>query len=138
MRGQRIRMGLCAVFFIILAAFPAFGARRKYVTTVSLDIQAEIEPDSLNAMGSVHGGLMFVMAEVAAGLATRNDGRRYVTLDSSFRFIKGSNSAKTLLAEAVITKRGRTVCFARASVREPGSGILLAEGDFTFYCLDAS
>ena len=101
-------------------------------------VEAEIEPDSLNAMGSVHGGLMFVMAEVAAGLATRNDGRRYVTLDSSFRFIKGSNSAKTLLAEAAITKRGRTVCFARTSVREPGSGILLAEGDFTFYCLDAS
>ena len=24
----------------------AFGARRKYVTTVSLDIQAEIEPDT--------------------------------------------------------------------------------------------
>ena len=112
--------------------------RAVSLTETQAAVEAEIEPDSLNAMGSVHGGLMFVMAEVAAGLATRNDGRRYVTLDSSFRFIKGSNSAKTLLAEAVITKRGRTVCFARASVREPGSGILLAEGDFTFYCLDAS
>ena len=112
--------------------------RAVSLTETQAAVEAEVEPDSLNAMGSVHGGLMFVMAEVAAGLVTRNDGRRYVTLDSSFRFIKGSNSAKILLAEAVITKRGRTVCFARASVREPGSGILLAEGDFTFYCLDAS
>ena len=48
------------------------------------------------------------------------------------------DSAQLTLAEAAITKRGRTVCFARTSVREPGSGILLAEGDFTFYCLDAS
>ena len=46
MRGHSIRMGLCAALFVILAAFPAFGARRKYVTTVSLDIQAEIEPDT--------------------------------------------------------------------------------------------
>ena len=97
--------------------------RAVSLTETQAAVEAEIEPDSLNTMGSVHGGLMFVMAEVAAGLATRNDGR---------------HSAKTLLAEAVITKRGRTVCFARASVREPGSGILLAEGDFTFYCLDAS
>ena len=38
---------------------------------------------------------MFVMAEVAAGLVTRNDGRKYVTLDSSFRFLRGS-SAKNI------------------------------------------
>ena len=50
------------------------------------EVRAEITEDSLNAMQTVHGGLMFVMAEVAAGLVTRNDGRKYVTLDSSFRF----------------------------------------------------
>lgn len=58
------------------------------------EVRAEITEDSLNAMQTVHGGLMFVMAEVAAGLVTRNDGRKYVTLDSSFRFLRGS-SAKT-------------------------------------------
>ena len=54
------------------------------------EVRAEITEDSLNAMQTVHGGLMFVMAEVAAGLVTRNDGRKYVTLDSSFRFLRGS------------------------------------------------
>ena len=48
------------------------------------EVRAEITEDSLNAMQTVHGGLMFVMAEIAAGLVTRNDGRKYVTLDSSF------------------------------------------------------
>ena len=43
------------------------------------EVRAEITEDSLNAMQTVHGGLMFVMAEVAAGLVTRNDGRKYVT-----------------------------------------------------------
>jgi len=59
------------------------------------EVRAEITEDSLNAMQTVHGGLMFVMAEVAAGLVTRNDGRKYVTLDSSFRFLRGS-SAKNI------------------------------------------
>ena len=97
-------------------------------------VEAEIEPDSLNAMGSVHGGLMFVMAEVAAGLVTRNDGRKYVTLDSSFRFLRGS-SAKNIQGLAKITKRGKTVCFTKAEVVETDTGKLLAEGEFTFYCM---
>ena len=74
------------------------------------EVRAEITEDSLNAMQTVHGGLMFVMAEVAAGLVTRNDGRKYVTLDSSFRFLRGS-SAKNIQGLAKITKRGKTVCF---------------------------
>ena len=49
------------------------------------EVRAEITEDSLNAMQTVHGGLMFVMAEIAAGLVTRNDGRNYVTLDSSWQ-----------------------------------------------------
>ena len=82
------------------------------------EVRAEITEDSLNAMQTVHGGLMFVMAEVAAGLVTRNDGRKYVTLDSSFRFL-----------------RGKTVCFTKAEVVETDTGKLLAEGEFTFYCM---
>ena len=98
------------------------------------EVRAEITEDSLNAMQTVHGGLMFVMAEVAAGLVTRNDGRKYVTLDCSFRFLRGS-SAKNIQGLAKITKRGKTVCFTKAEVVETDTGKLLAEGEFTFYCM---
>ncbi|MBQ7795669.1 MAG: PaaI family thioesterase [Lachnospiraceae bacterium] len=98
-------------------------------------IEAVITEDSENAMGGVHGGLMFVMAEVAAGLVTRNDGRKYVTLDSSFRFLNGASQVERVEAEASIVKRGRTVSFSRARVYLPENGKTLAEGDFTFYCL---
>ena len=111
--------------------------RSTVLSEKTSQVRAEIGADSLNAMGGVHGGLMFVMAEIAAGLVTRNDGRRYVTLDSSFRFIRGTDSSQDLAAEGTIVKRGRTVCFTKASVKEAESGKLLAEGDFTFYCLDA-
>ena len=98
-------------------------------------VEARVKPESLNAMGGLHGGLMMVMAEIACGLLARSDGRKYVTLDSSFRFIAGSTGAESARARAQITKRGRTVCFAKAQVTEGGTGKLLAEGEFTFYCL---
>ena len=90
------------------------------------EVCAEVTEDSLNAMQTVHGGLMFVMAEIAAGLVTRNDGRKYVTLDSSFRKLRGV---------AKITKRGKTVCFTKSQVMESETGKVLAEGEFTFYCM---
>ena len=113
------------------------GIRAVALTDTESRVEAEITADSLKSMAGVHGGLLFLMAEVAAGLVTRNDGRRYVTLDSSFRFLSGTNRAKTLLGEARLIKRGKTICFTHAAVKEPDTGKLLAEGDFTFYCLDA-
>lgn len=110
--------------------------RAAKLTATTAEVTAEVKPESLNAMQGVHGGLMFIMAEMAAGLATRSDGRRYVTLDSSFRFLRGSSTAKALSAEAEITKRGKTVCFTKSRVLEPETGKVLAEGEFTFYCLD--
>lgn len=85
------------------------------------EVRAEITEDSLNAMQTVHGGLMFVMAEVAAGLVTRNDGRKYVTLDSSFRFLRGS-SAKNIQGLAKITKRGRTSALQKPRSWRPIQG----------------
>ena len=90
-------------------------------------VTAAVTPVSLNAMESVHGGLMFIMAEIAAGLLTRNDGRRHVTV---------TNRAEELTAEAAVINRGRRLCVCRSVVRETGNERILAEGEFTFYCLD--
>lgn len=113
------------------------GIRAVELTDSSAAVEARITEASLNTMGGVHGGLMFLMAEAAAGLAVRNDGRRYVTLDSSFRFISGASGVDLLRAESTITKRGRSVAFLNARVLLPKTGKLLAEGEFTFYCLDS-
>ena len=111
------------------------GIRATFLDEKTAQVRAEVGPGSLNGMGGVHGGLMMAAAEIAAGLAARNDGRKYVTLDASFRFISGTRTAKAIKAEASITKRGGTICFTRAAVREEGTEKLLAEGEFTFYCL---
>ena len=85
-------------------------------------------------MGGVHAGLMFLMAEAAAGLLVRNDGRTCVTIDSSFRFLRSAGPSESLYAEARVKKRGRTVSFCHSGVYGRDSGKLFAEGDFTFFC----
>ena len=42
--------------------------RATVLSEKTSQVRAEIGADALNAMGGVHGGLMFVMAEIAAGL----------------------------------------------------------------------
>ena len=111
------------------------GIRAIWLDERQARVEAQIGPGSLNAMGSVHGGLMMAAAEIACGLLVRSDGRKYVTLDSSFRFLR-SSTAERIEARAERVKGGRTVSFARAQVVEPDTGRLLAEGDFTFYCLE--
>ena len=111
------------------------GIRAIWLDERQARVEAQIGPGSLNAMGTVHGGLMMAAAEIACGLLVRSDGRKYVTLDSSFRFLR-SSTAERIEARAERVKGGRTVSFARAQVVEPDTGRLLAEGDFTFYCLE--
>lgn len=69
------------------------------------EVCAEVTEDSLSHADSPRRTDV-CDGEIAAGLVTRNDGRKYVTLDSSFRFLRGS-SAKKLRGVAKITKRGK-------------------------------
>ena len=67
------------------------------------EVCAEVTEDSLNAMRTVHGGLMFVMAEIAAGLVTRNDGRKYVTLT-----VRSGSSAAAARRSSAESQRSRS------------------------------
>lgn len=106
------------------------------LTADTARVAAPVTPDARNAMQGIHGGLMFLMAETAAGLLARNDGRRCVTVNCSFQYLRGSDQAKELYADSVIVKRGKTLCVCRSSVREAGTETVLAEGDFTFYSVE--
>ena len=98
-------------------------------------VQAQMAPELRNSMGGVHAGLMFSMAEIAAGLLARSDGSKQVTLDTTFRYLRNSSTDGIVEAEAFYIKRGRTITMIRAFVREQGSDKHLAEGEFSFYSM---
>lgn len=99
-------------------------------------VRAHITAELKNSMGGVHAGLLFSMGEITAGLLARGDGSKQVTLDSSFRFLRNSMNAEYLEAEAKFIKRGRTITMCRTVIYEPEHRTVLAEGEFSFYCLN--
>ena len=104
------------------------GVRAVELSETAARVEMDPEKTSLNSMGGVHAGLMFLMAEAAAGLLVRNGGRTCVTIDSSFRFLRSAGPSEPLYAEARATKRGRTVSFCHSGVYGRDSGKLFAEG----------
>lgn len=92
-----------------------------------------IEKSSLNFLGTMHGGLYLTIADCVAGSAARGDGRNYVTLGSSFDFIRSAKEGK-VRAIAEVHHRGRTICRVATRVIDEQDR-LLAEGSFTMFCL---
>lgn len=73
-----------------------------------------------NPMGSVHGGILCDLADMAMGIAvaaTLAEGESFITLELSARFLRAVRSAH-LVAEARVVQRGRGVAFAEAEVTD--------------------
>lgn len=61
--------------------------------------QIQIEPRHLNAGGSVQGGVLFTMADLAFAAATNSHGTLTVTSTANITFVRGA-SAGVITAEA--------------------------------------
>ena len=93
-----------------------------------------IRPESKNPYGIVHGGAIYTMADNAAGAVAHSDGRYYATQTSSLHFLR--NQAEGVVrAEARIRHRGKSTCLVDVDITGEGN-ILLATGQFTYFCVD--
>ena len=91
-----------------------------------------VHEDSLNPLGLVHGGNLFAMADTVGGAAARTDGRNYVTLSSSFTFLRSGLMGDVIHAEAKVRRRGQNTCYVDVDVTNQ-KGDLLSCGNFTFF-----
>lgn len=98
------------------------GIYATYLDADRAEVRAQAGDTGRNAMGSVHGGLMFIMGEMAAGLLARGNGRKYVTLDTSFRYLRfPAWGRKSWWPEASFIKRGKSIVNCRSIIHEDGS-----------------
>jgi uncharacterized protein (TIGR00369 family) len=105
-----------------------FLTHLKIVTETLGDGQAQlwlpIEPHLTNSIGTVHGGVIMSLLDVALCTAARTlhpDSIGVVTIDLSASFIGGGSGSK-LIAEARVMKDARTMSFVEAEAKnEDGS-----------------
>lgn len=93
-----------------------------------------IHPESKNPYGMVHGGAIYTLADNATGSAAHSDGRFYVTQTSALHFLR-NQSEGIVRAEAHVRHRGKSTCLVDVDITGEG-GILIATGEFTFFCVD--
>lgn len=94
-------------------------------------LTAPFAPQCANTVGTVHGGMLYTMADGVVSMLARADGHAYVTLDSSFQYLCNTTEPGTLEARAELIRRGHKVSVIRVEITHRESGRLLATGTFT-------
>lgn len=107
------------------------GVRIVDFTEDCVTVEAEITPEAQNPMGMAHGGFVYTLCDVAAGVALRLGGRTGVTLSSNMYFLHRSVGSK-LRCEGRIVKNGKTVVIAETCVFDE-KGDLTAKGSFEMF-----
>ena len=90
----------------------------------SARLSLPIEPQMTNSLGTVHGGAIMSLLDVAVCTAARTlhpESVGVITIDMSISFIGGGNGAR-LMADARVLKDGRSMSFVEGeATNEDGS-----------------
>ncbi len=98
-------------------------------------VEAELRPESLNPLGMAHGGFVYSLCDVAAGVVINQNVGLSVTLSGNVYFMRPGKGTK-LRCEGRIIKPGRTVNVVETCVYDD-EGRLTAKGMFELYILEA-
>lgn len=103
------------------------------VDAESSRIETVLGENGRNLSGYAHGGLLMAMADCAAGLAAKADGRQYVTQNISMSFISNIKEGR-IFADGKVLHRGRTVVVVRVTVSDE-NGRLMADATLNMFCV---
>jgi uncharacterized protein (TIGR00369 family) len=94
----------------------------------SAKLSLPVEPHLTNSMGTVHGGVIMSLLDIALCTAARTlhpGSVGAITIDMSTSFLDGGTGAR-LLADARVLKDGRSMSFVEAEARNE-DGTLVAK-----------
>lgn len=107
------------------------GIRITRVDELYCEGELTVTPDVLNRWGVVHGGCLATLADTVSGVASCTTGRRAVTLNYGFNFLRPATGAR-IRCTARAVKSGRTVAVLRCLLTDDRDETV-ASGEFTFF-----
>ena len=107
------------------------GIEITEILTGEAKVRMTVTADHLNPVGSVHGGCLYTIADVAAGSAASSYGGAVTTMEGSLHFLRPGLNCKELIGRAEVIKRGRRAMVITVSVRDQDEREL-AHGIFTY------
>ncbi|MDR2870275.1 MAG: PaaI family thioesterase [Deferribacteraceae bacterium] len=98
-------------------------------------VKLQLRDDHINAQGITHGGAIFTLMDMAAGVAMRNSGKVGVTLSTNITYLRPSSIGGTLYAEATLLNETRRINTFDVKLRNE-EGTLLAVSQAMMYKKD--
>jgi len=68
-----------------------------------------IRNEHINVFGTVHGGILFTLADHIGGACGNTLGKKSLLIESTMQFMKGVLAGETLLAEAKLCYAGKRI-----------------------------
>jgi acyl-CoA thioesterase len=65
--------------------------------------------EHINVFGTVHGGILFALADHISGACGNTLGKKSLLVESSIQFMKGVVEGETVFAEAKLTYKGKKI-----------------------------
>ncbi len=93
-----------------------------------------LEEKHYNPRGSIHGGVLFTLADSIGGAAAASRGRYCTTVSGDIHFLRPAIDSKKLIAEAKEVKAGKNICVYEVMITDE-TGRELAVSTLTFYYL---
>lgn len=87
----------------------------------------KLQEQHMNPIGSVHGGVMFTLADTVGGAAATSRGRFVTTVSGSINYLRPAMNCEYLIGESREIKIGRNLCVYEVMItNETGKEIALA------------
>lgn len=112
------------------------GLELDRVEDGKVDVALDVQPHHLNLVGTLHGGMLAILADTATGLAYRTvlePGTTHLTSSLALTFLSAGHPGR-VVARGRVIKRGRRFGYAEADLTDEG-GTLLARATATFTVL---
>lgn len=94
-------------------------------------ISMDIIPENINLYGNIHGGVIFTLCDIAAGICAYAYEVANVTMQGSINFIRGISKG-TLYVEAIAKHKGRSTVVTGVTVMNEKDE-LIADATFTMF-----
>jgi acyl-CoA thioesterase len=122
------RMGDMREFFQRDAVAKYLGAEIVSLESGYATVKMEVRGRHLNLFGTVHGGVLFALADIAFGLAGNANGTPAVAIDATISYMKSARNG-TLYAEACeYSSQGPLASYRVVVTEEGGEPIALFQG----------
>lgn len=107
------------------------GIKIDQVSAGYAKVMVDIQPQFTNPYNTIHGGVLYTVADMAGGTAAYSYGQPVVTVDSNFHFLNAGRNVSRLIGIGKEKRNGKSLCVIDVDIMDQDDNILCS-GTFTY------